>query len=73
MSAKRISDFLKFFQNFAPSSSVARVPCALGQKYCCIPAPTKAAEFEVKNRRKSAEEAIAKHLLLLLLFCFESN
>jgi len=36
MSAKKkISDLLKLFQILAPSSGVARVPCALGKKYCC--------------------------------------
>jgi len=44
-----------------------------GAKNIVTPLRTKAAEFEVKNRRKSAEEAKEKHLLLLLLFCFESN
>jgi len=39
-----------------------------GAKNIVAPPLTKAAEFEVKNRRKSAEETKAKHLLLLLLF-----
>jgi len=33
--------------------------------------PTKTAEFEAKNRRKSAKEAKAKHLLFVLLLFFE--
>jgi len=44
------------------SSGVARVPCALGQKYFCA-LSTKTTEFEVKNRRKSAEESKTEHLL----------
>jgi len=44
-------------------SDVARVPCSLGQKYFCAPA-NKTAEFKVKNRIKSAEEANSEHLLL---------
>jgi len=63
----------KIFQIFALTSSAARVPCARGQKLLLLPTLTKAAEFELKNRRKSAEEAKAKHLLLLLLFCFENK
>jgi len=43
-------------------SSVAKVPCARGQKYF-TPSPTKTAVFEVKNRRKSAKIAKAEHLL----------
>jgi len=61
MNAKRI---------FASFSSVTRVPWAReaggGGNIVALaaPPPTKAADFEVKNKRKSAEEAKAKHLLL---------
>jgi len=37
MSAKRISDFLQFFQIFAHSSSVARIPCVRWQKILLRP------------------------------------
>jgi len=47
-------------------SGVARVPCALGQEIFLQPPSTKTAEFEVKNRYKSAEEAKAGHLLKLV-------
>jgi len=53
-------------------SGVDRVPCALGQKYFCAPT-NKTAEFESKNMSKSAEEAMAEHLLLGLLFFSSSN
>jgi len=46
----------------ATYSGVARVPCALGQETFLRPPLTKTAEFEVKNRCKSAEEAKAEHL-----------
>jgi len=38
-----------------------------------VPLPTKTAEFEVKNRRKSAEKAKAEHLLLATSVIFQSN
>jgi len=38
-------------------NGVARVPCALRQEIFLRPPSTKTAEFEVKNRRKSVEEA----------------
>jgi len=66
MSAKKN---FRYPQILASSSSVARVPVPRG-KNIVVPPPTKAAEFEVKNRHKNAEEE--KHLLLLL-FCFKSN
>jgi len=57
------SNFLRFCADvFYGSSDVARVPCALGQNIF-VPPPIKTAEFEVKNRCKSAEEAKAEHLL----------
>jgi len=37
------------------------------------PHQKKLQEFEVKNRRKSAEEAKEEHLLLLLFTFFDSN
>jgi len=63
----------QIFPNLAPSSGAARIPCAQGQNifvplYQQKMPPTKAAEFEVKNIRKSAEEAKADILLLLLLY-----
>jgi len=42
-------------------SSVARILYG-GKNFFALP-PTKTAEFEMKNRRKSAEEAKALHLL----------
>jgi len=42
-------------------SGIARVPTP-GDNTIFAPLPTKTAEFEVKNRRKSAEEAKALHL-----------
>jgi len=51
-------------------NGVARLPGARG-KNIFAPPPTKTAWFEVKNRRKSAEEA--KACCLLLLFIFRSN
>jgi len=42
-----------------------------GKKY--FPRNKNIGEFEVKNRRKSAEEAKAENLLLLKLFFFDSN
>jgi len=45
-------------------SGVARVP-TLGNKTIFAPPPTKTAKFEVKNRRKSAKEAKALHLLFV--------
>jgi len=51
----------------------ARVPTP-GDKTIFAPPSTKTAKFEVKNRRKSAEEAKALHLLFFLfLFIFRSN
>jgi len=44
--------------NHSVISGVARVPTPEG-KTIFAPPPTKTAEFEVKNRRKSAEEAKA--------------
>jgi len=74
MSAKRISDLPTFFQIFASSSSIARYLLRQQRaKNIVAPPPTKAAEFEVKNRRKSAEKAKTKHLLLLCLFYFKNN
>jgi len=35
-----------------------------------VPSPTKTAEFEVKNGRKSAEEAKAAHLLFVTSVIF---
>jgi len=45
-------------------SDVARVPTP-GDKTTFAPPPTKTAEFEGQNRRKSAEEAKALHLLFV--------
>jgi len=45
-------------------SGIARVPTP-GDKIIFAPPPTKTAEFEVNNRRKSAEEAKALHLLFV--------
>jgi len=42
---------------------VARLSCALGQKILLRSPSTKLTEFELKNRRKSAEEGKAEHLL----------
>jgi len=42
-----------------------RISCARGKSIFAL-LPTKTAEFEVKNRRKSAEEAKAERLL----FCY---
>jgi len=46
------------------SGDVARA-LTPGDKTIFAPPPTKTAEFEVKNRRKSAEETKALHLLLV--------
>jgi len=43
-------------------SGIARV-LTPGEKTIFVLPPTKTAEFEVKNKRKSAEEAKALHLL----------
>jgi len=55
-------------------SGIARVPTSGDKTIFALP-PTKTAEFEVKNRRKSAEEAKSLHLLFVtvLLFIFRSN
>jgi len=41
----------------ARGSGVAWVPCALGQEIFLRPPSTKLTKFELKNKRKSAEEA----------------
>jgi len=46
------------------TSGVARVICALEYEIFLRPQSTKTTEFEVKNRRKSAEKAKVGHLLL---------
>jgi len=53
-------------------SGAARVSTP-GDKNNFAPPPIKTAEYEVKNRRKNAEEAKALHLLFVLLFIFRSN
>jgi len=55
-------------------SGVARVPTPW-DKTIFAPLSTKTAEFEMKNRRKSEEEAKAIQYIccLLLLFIFRSN
>jgi len=53
-------------------SGVACVPGAREQKYFCAP-PTKTAEFNVKNRHKSAKKTKPEHLCVLLLLFFGSN
>jgi len=58
---------------WSSDSGVARVPCALGQEIFLRPPSTKPAEFEVKIKYKSAEEAKAKHLLGVILLFFEGN
>jgi len=50
-------------------SGVARVPTP-GDKPIFAPPPTKTAEFEVKNKRKSAEEAKALHFLFVTAVYF---
>jgi len=45
-------------------SGIARIPTPGDKTIFALP-PTKTAEFEVKNRSKSAEEAKALHLLLV--------
>jgi len=50
-------------------SSVTRVPTP-ESKTIFAPSPTKTAEFEVKNRRKSAEKAKALHLLFVISVYF---
>jgi len=50
-------------------SGVAKVPCALGQKIFLRLPPTEIAEFEMKNRCKSAEEAKAEHLPVCCCCC----
>jgi len=52
--------------DFLLGSGVARVPCALKHEIFLRPPSTKTAEFEVKNRRKSAKEAKSEHFLLLV-------
>jgi len=48
-------------------------PCpAIGAKKNFAALPTIPAEFEVKNKRKSAEEAKVEHLLFVT-FIFRSN
>jgi len=72
---QKISGLPKFFQILAPLSGVAVALFALRPGAKIIVALTnKICRAEVKNyRRKSVEEAKAKHLLLLLLFFFYSN
>jgi len=53
------------------ANGVARVPCALRQEIFLRPHRKKAAEFEMKNRYKSAKEAKAKNLLCVLLLFFQ--
>jgi len=45
----------------------AKIPCAR-KKNIFAASPTRAAEFEVKNRCKSFDEEKVQHLLFLLLF-----
>jgi len=73
MSVKRISEFPKFFQIFAPSSSVARVTCAHGAKNIVAPPTTKATDFEGKSMRKSAEEAKKKTFAVVTFVLFQKQ
>jgi len=51
-------------------SSVAIGCPAPGAKNVFAPPPTKTVKFEVKNKRKSAEEAKAEHLLFVTAVIF---
>jgi len=49
-------------------SDVAMVTCAREQNIFLLPSPTKTAQFEVKNRRKRAEEAKPFAVCYICLF-----
>jgi len=53
-------------------SGITTVPTP-GNKSIFLPPPTKISEFEVKNRRKSAEEAKALHLLFVSSIYFSKQ
>jgi len=74
--AGRLPPLSTLLRHWLSHSGVARAPCALGKEIFLRPLSTKTTEFEVKNRRKSAEAAKfviffednKKHLVLEMNF-----